>query len=774
MRSLVLVVLAAGLLLRPTPAASSPLQVGISGDGARLLAPDGRPLFLLGVNYEGPADRAWKLWEDGAFDPGLVDADFARAQAAGFTTVRLFVQAPLARDIAAGRWDKLDRVVALAEARRLGLIVSLYDYGERDLARVAQTAGAIAGRYRGRPGILAYDLKNEPRFGDLALSRYREAVPLQQTGLIRQYGERLARADAAGYRATETGAKEVPASLSEEQAWIYVNNLRLYREMLAEAAAWVRTQPAGATTLDYLAQPAGARWGALLEALDASLRAWIGPPLEALRGGDPTRPVTVAHVDAVLASLPANRLVDYQTLHRYPGASGSGVRGALALAAAVQRAHPNSPFVLGEFGYGTENVPGEKSAILETATFLGLLAQGAAGGAKWMLNDLPPGYNMRERTMGAFSTDGRSKPVAGAVAALQRYLASSGAPPGTFSLEDDAEAGARYTYRSADALLLGGKVARAAGATMSAPGPAQAFVTWSEPGTLRVWASGPMRLDFDAGQLQPGMALVEPRVARPESDGSRAVPLAAGEGRQVRLDVTGAGWYAIAVSPSARTAPDYDIPNGRFYTQTNGRGSEAPRSGSGSGFGVTNDGGIPFWDAFQALGGVEALGYPVSRRFTLDGFTVQAFQKAVLQWRPDLGNQMAFLNTFDVLHDRGKDDWLEVYRQTPRPEDTAADSGLPWEQVVARHLAFLDRPVVPAALKQRFLSNPRWLDHYGLPVSVAEYPGSVVVRAQRATFQYWKQDVPWAARGSVTVANGGDLAKEAGLWPWLASTPENP
>lgn len=772
MRSLVSVLLAVGVLLQPATATARPVQVGVSGDGARLLAPDGRPLFLLGVNYEGPADRAWKLWEDGAFDPGLVDADFGRAQAAGFTTLRLFVQAPLARDIAAGRWDKLDRVVALAEARRLALVVSLYDYGERDLSRVARTAGAIARRYRGRPGILAYDLKNEPRFGDLALTRYGAAVPLQQAGLIQQYGERLARADVASYRATEAGAKEVPASLSEEQAWIYVNNLRLYREMLAEAAAWVRTQRGGASTLDFLAQPAGSRWGALLDALDASLRAWIGPQLEALRSGDPTRPVTVAHVDPVLASLPANRLLDYQTLHRYPGASGSGVRGALALAAAVQRAHPTSPFVLGEFGYGTENVPQDRSAVLETATFLGLLAQGAAGGAKWMLNDLPAGYNMRERTMGAFGVDAQPKPLAAAVAALQRYLAASGAPPGTFSIEDDADAGARYIYRATDALLLGGKVASAAGGSMSAPGPAQAFVTWPERGTLRVWASGPMRLDLDPEQLQPGMAVVEPRVARPETDGSRTVPLTPGEGRQVRFEVPGAGWYTIAASPSARSEPDYAIPNGRFFTQTNGRGSAGPNAGSG--FRVTNDGGLPFWDAFQALGGVEALGYPVSRRFTLDGFTVQAFQKAVLQWRPDQGNQMAFLNTFDVLHDRGKDDWLEVYRQTPRPEDTAADSGLSWEQVVARHLAFLDRPVVPAALKQRFLSNPRWLDHYGLPVSVAEYPGSVVVRAQRATFQYWKQDVPWAARGTVTVANGGDLAKEAGLWPWLASTPENP
>jgi hypothetical protein len=154
----------------------------------------------------------------------------------------------------------------------------------------------------------------------------------------------------------------------------------------------------------------------------------------------------------------------------------------------------------------------------------------------------------------------------------------------------------------------------------------------------------------------------------------------------------------------------------------------------------------------------------------LDGFTVQGFQKAVLQWRPDQ-KAFNFLNTFDVLHDRGRDDWLEMYRQTPRPADTSADAGLPWVGVVARHLALLDK--APAPLKERFLADSAWLDHYGLPVAVQEFSTSVVVRAQRATLQFWKQDVPWAPKGSVSVANGGDLAKEAGLFPWLAVTPEN-
>jgi hypothetical protein len=275
---------------------------------------------------------------------------------------------------------------------------------------------------------------------------------------------------------------------------------------------------------------------------------------------------------------------------------------------------------------------------------------------------------------------------------------------------------------------------------MTANGPAQLFLTWTDPATLQVWASAPMQANIDLGKLVGG-------------------------GSVVKLNLDHAGGSTVSIGPPHQRAPDYDIASGHFFTQTNGR------AGQSSGFRVSNEDGMPFWDAFQSLGGVDVLGYPVTRRFEMDGFVVQAFQKAVLQWRPDQGNQFWFLNTFDVLHDRGRDEWLEVYRQTPRPFDTAPDAGLSWDKVVARHLALLDK--VPASLKARFLADPDWIDHYGLPVATHEYPNSVVVRAQRATFQYWKDDVPWAHKGDVSVANGGDLAKEAGVWPWLAVTPEN-
>ena len=747
------------LCLPARPGLAAP---NVSGDGERLLGPTGVPMFTTAVNYEGPADRAWQMWDNDKFDAGLIDADFGRAVSAGARALRLFVQAPLATDIAAGRWDKLDQVVGVAEKRGLQLIVSLHDYGERDLGRVSAAARQIAQRYRGRPGVLAYDLKNEPRFGDLALTRYGVPVPLQQRGLIDALGERLPRDQVAAYRATDDGKGSVPAGLTDDEAYVYVNNLRLYRDMLAEASDWVRSH--GATSLAYLDDPAGQKWAPLVKALNETLQAWLKPQVEAVRAGDPGRPITVAHVDAILAKQPANDVLDYQTLHRYPAIGAGAVRSALSLVATLQRAHPGRPVILGEFGYATETVDADRTAVHEVAVELGLLAQHAAGGAKWMLNDMPEGFNMRERTMGAFHLDGSPKPIVAALSALRGYLEASSSAPGDLKLEDDHDIGLRYVYRASDALLLGGKQVDGGAASLSAGGATQVFLTWTEPGRLDVWTSGPAQVNVDLAQLSATVP-AEVRLARLDGAREQALNLAGRDGAKLRLALDKAGTYVIHLgSPPARGA-DFDIPQGHFFTQTNGRKDSA------AGFSVTNADGVPLWDAFQSLGGVDVLGYPVTRRFQSDGFTVQGFQKAVLQWRPDQGNQFAFLNTFDALHDHDRDDWLEVFRQTPRPFDTAPDKGLAWDGVVARHLALLDK--VPPALRQRFLADADWLDHYGLPVSTQEYSNSVVVRAQRATFQYWKEAVPWAGKGEVTVANGGDLAKEAGLWPWLAVTPEN-
>lgn len=220
----------------------------------------------------------------------------------------------------------------------------------------------------------------------------------------------------------------------------------------------------------------------------------------------------------------------------------------------------------------------------------------------------------------------------------------------------------------------------------------------------------------------------------------------------VALVVTGLPFSQV---PPVAAADDYAIAGGHFFTQTGG--------GGGKGFAVTDEGGVRFWSEFRRLGGVQAVGYPISQRFQWDGFTVQVMQRAVFQWRPEAG-QVYFANTFDLLSSAGKDDWLLGVRQTPRPLGGDFDAGKEWPAVVSTRLALLDEN---PAIRQKYFSvvgDPVMMN--GLPTSrVTDMGNHYALRAQRVAFQQWKENVPWARAGEVTVALGGSIAAEAGLLP---------
>ena len=186
-----------------------------------------RPVFMVGANYEGPADRAWQMWDDQLFDPALIAQDLGRARAANLSVLRMFVQPPLVTDIRAGRWAKLDRVLDLADRHGLGIILTFADYWEADLAELATIDAAVAARYRGRATIFAYDLMNEPHFSELALARYPPGVvvPLQDPALVAAVGEMIAPEDIAEHRTSEQGQRDIPGHLDDQQAHVYANLL---------------------------------------------------------------------------------------------------------------------------------------------------------------------------------------------------------------------------------------------------------------------------------------------------------------------------------------------------------------------------------------------------------------------------------------------------------------------------------------------------------------------------------------------------------------------
>ncbi len=224
------------------------------------------------------------------------------------------------------------------------------------------------------------------------------------------------------------------------------------------------------------------------------------------------------------------------------------------------------------------------------------------------------------------------------------------------------------------------------------------------------------------------------------------------------LLLTMPNWATISPASAAATGQES---NCLFFTETV-KGEW--------GFSVCDDQEANFRAAFERWG-LQKIGYPISQRYVHDGFVTQAFQKAIMQWRPD-GNYVALVNIFDDLHNAGFDDTLLSVRQTPRQFPAGWDGDIPFDEVVKKRQALLD---VRPALRETYFASSDPLTFYGLPTSEVEDMGNhYAVRLQRAVLQEWKEEVPWAKEGEVTIANGGDIAKELGGLPAEALIPIPP
>jgi hypothetical protein len=263
--------------------------------------------------------------------------------------------------------------------------------------------------------------------------------------------------------------------------------------------------------------------------------------------------------------------------------------------------------------------------------------------------------------------------------------------------------------------------------------------------------------DLSRAQGEPGRI----KLATWSGSGWAPMPCSA-QGATLGCAASEPGLVALVVAPAIGTL-EVELENGFFFAQANGFG------GAGDvGYSVVDDADAQFFAEFQRYGGVAVLGYPITDRFMHRGYLTQAFQKLVLQWRPEWGMAVP-VNVLDDLSEQHSDAWMSGARQVPAPGDARADVGLAWDNVVDRHLALL-HPY--PELLEFYELQPAALETFGLPLSVQEYQGMIAVRLQRASLQLWTVDTPWAAAGTVVVGNAGDLAKEAGLWPLEATVPQ--
>ncbi|MGB0389722.1 MAG: hypothetical protein ACPGWR_33295, partial [Ardenticatenaceae bacterium] len=102
--------------------------------------------------------------------------------------------------------------------------------------------------------------------------------------------------------------------------------------------------------------------------------------------------------------------------------------------------------------------------------------------------------------------------------------------------------------------------------------------------------------------------------------------------------------------------------------------------------------------------------------------------------------------------------------QTPHQLPDGWDgAGATFEQAKLKREALLN--AYPALYSAYFGARDPLL-FFGLPTSEVQDMGNhYAIRTQRAVLQEWKENVPWASIGQVTIANGGDIAKELGHFP---------
>lgn len=229
--------------------------------------------------------------------------------------------------------------------------------------------------------------------------------------------------------------------------------------------------------------------------------------------------------------------------------------------------------------------------------------------------------------------------------------------------------------------------------------------------------------------------------------------------------------FSLIVAPlpsvaSADRGPDFSVPGGHFYTQTNG----TSRGVQGGGYTISDADNVPFWTFFTQNGGIDVLGYPISRRFIWDGYVCQATQRAVLQWSPAT-KQVQLANIFDYLSQAGKDEWLLAARLAPKPQWTPHETpSMPFLVLAHHRFSWL---YADPAIFHRYFDTPNYYGIYGLPTSpVVDLGPYYAERFQRVVVYHWKSAVPWADDRGTSVGLAGDLLKEVGLIPPSAIQPE--
>jgi LysM repeat protein len=537
--------------------------VAVSADKLHLVNPTGQPFFVLGVNYAGYFDRAWKMWAPDRYDPELIARDFRKAQNSGFNTVRLFVHAELFEELENDNFARLDETLSLAQDHQLLVILTLNDAHYLDLRRVSQVDARLAARYDGVPTLMAYDLENEPVFYNLAAAIYPTGYrpPIQTSQLVDQYGARVQRDQVADWRRRHW----VPAHLSEEEAFYYINALQLFLEFDASVKAFVNRGQGN--LVDFLLSGEATPWHPLIGVLDQTVESWLRVRTDPMRAAGARHLITVGWSWLHFAALPANRLLDFQSYHHYTSLSRDGFNTNVAHLESLCRAFPSHPILLGEFGWSNQSstnpassrlVDPQLTALYEAATYAYLRANGLAGGLKWMLNDVQGVDNPYEASFGVFSVSDKAKPIRDLAARFSECCQSLESP-GTFTQFRDLDSGLAYRFDLQQQLIVGGAVYQDQAISWRAESVGHCFIRINNE-ELLIEAVGAGQLALDPWDLIPTWNRArETDLYRVYSDSQRTRQQTFGAGQSVVVQVRPGALYLVTMGAET---PVYPPPEG--------------------------------------------------------------------------------------------------------------------------------------------------------------------------------------------------------------------
>ena len=481
-----------------TPAAHEGF-LHLSPDRRQILAPDGRPFFMIGCNYVGGLARcAGRMWRDDLYDARQVEDDFRKAHEAGLNIMRYWVQGPLDESLRRGDLRKVSAIRESARKYGVYLLLDLPGTGYPTEEAMVQSHQAIAKAFRDEPMVLGYDLRNEPYVTTLGGIRYKKGpVPVQSVDLLKQYPDAVDLAKVDAWLQERPWWLHLPLWIQGEEARNLAVANALWGQYTAEFDLRASSLPGLGREL-----PVG-RWKPLLDAVDASLRRWVDIQVDAIREVDPNHLITVGH-NTALCILPANERLDFVSKHTYvrPFSREDVIENMTTMDRLSER-WSNRPITLGEFGY-SNGIPMPKgaldpnaSAVGEMMHFLYALSHGYGGCKKWMLVDWPlpvmrhygdwnRGLATRiyEERFGLYFYDGtmagRPKPIVPSLRFLREFV-DAGRQGGKLEIiEENNPIRTGYLYRHPNALFVGGQKGSEKKLQFHASAPANVMLRWDE------------------------------------------------------------------------------------------------------------------------------------------------------------------------------------------------------------------------------------------------------------------------------------------------------